>query len=54
MRPLISPAHIPRDPMAGVLNSAPATQLFDDRLRQGAEGFRSVQPSFHISEVRDV
>lgn len=37
-------------PMAGVLQSTPATQLFDDRLRQGAEGFRSVLP-FHSSEV---
>jgi hypothetical protein len=47
MRPLISPAHIQRDPMAGVQQSAPATPVFDERLGQCADGFSSVSPSFH-------
>ena len=37
--------------MAGVPQSTPATQLFDDRLRQGAEGFRSVSTfPFHEAD----
>lgn len=48
-----SPARLVSSParaLAGVLNSAPATfQLFDERPDDGSDGFRSVQPSFHLT-----
>jgi site-specific DNA-cytosine methylase len=50
---LNSPARLvssPARPLAGVLNSAPATQLFDDRQDNRSDGFRSVQPSFHDTQ----